>query len=358
MPALTPEQIKRRIEERVKKASASVSATDPTEKGGASIPTDPKASKEKQNLPADKTNVSNEGTKLEDKDTKPVSTGKNVPPAADGEAADKVTKVASADRISAAKERLAKLNISGIKTAADKGTDGDEKKTTEVKKTAGNQPEDEISLDYDAMLKLASTIVATEEGMDVVLPLLRRQIGRERAAEMIKAASEEYNQALQAEYEAMEFVKYAAEQEAAQAAFIQEILDSAETPEQAERLIKTATAHQMNTADLAEWEKMAYAQGADDAAMMMAAEEEGGDPALAGAEAPSIDQILMLLEAAVANGEIDEETAVALAEELIGGAEGGMGGEELPPEEAVKAASTSLVNDVKALYEKFNTAKN
>lgn len=350
MPALTPEQIKRRIEERVKSASAKTCATDPTEKGGASIPVDPKASKDKQNLPAHKTNVSNEGQKLEDKDTNPVSTGKNVPGAADGEAADKVTKVAS-DRISAARDRLAALRK------------GDETKSAAAKadaKTAANAKVDEVELDHDAMLKLASTIVATEEGMDVVLPLLRKQVGRERAAEMIKAASEEYNQAVENFYAEQEFYKVAAAEEQARQEYIESIFANCSSEEEAERLIKTAHAHELNTSKLEEWEKLAYAQGPEDAAAMLAAEEGGGEAALPGAEEPTLEQILMLLEAAVANGEIDEETAVALAQELIGegGGEMGMEGEEmLPEEEALKTASTSLVNDAKALYEKFNTKK-
>jgi hypothetical protein len=50
----------------------------------------------------------------------------------------------------------------------------------------------------------------------------------------------------------------------------------------------------------------------------------------------------MLLEEAVQSGEVDEETAMAIAEQLLGGGEGAE--QELPPEvaEAEKMASAIL----------------
>ena len=115
-------------------------------------------------------------------------------------------------------------------------------------------------------------------------------------------------------------------------------------------------------------EKMAYQQGAADAASMMdsvgQAPDGGmgaGEPQLPGAEdgPASLDQIAQILIAAVQSGEIDEQTAeqvmAALAQGEGGGAPGAPGGGDpnagaVPPEaaEEVKAASAlfkELVTD-------------
>jgi hypothetical protein len=65
-----------------------------------------------------------------------------------------------------------------------------------------------------------------------------------------------------------------------------------------------------------ELEKAAYTAGAMDAAAMedaMAAGEEIPDEA----PMPSVEEIIMLLDQAVQAGEIDEETAMAIAEQLM-----------------------------------------
>jgi hypothetical protein len=77
--------------------------------------------------------------------------------------------------------------------------------------------------------------------------------------------------------------------------------------------------------------KQAYMQGAADAAAMEDAQGE-----LPGAEGPaSIEQIAQLLEAMVASGEIDEETAMGILQELASADAGAAGEDEAAMAEAM-----------------------
>lgn len=363
--SLTPDQIKDRIKLRITKNAAAATASDPTEKGEVSIPVDPNASKKKQTMPEDPSNVSREGTQLEDKDTNPSSTGKNVPAAADGNAKDKASiKKANIGDI---KDRVKGL-INKSATAPTAPVDPVEPKTTEpvtdVNKSATTTPV--LDLDREALLKLASAVISTDEGIDLVMPLLRKQVGRETAALLIKEASQEFEQAINAEAELMEMQKQAAAQEAAEYEYLDGLVKSASSEDEAKKLVGAYFAHKENRALFTtEWEKYAYDQSVDDAAMMMEAEEAGADPTLEGAETPSLEQILMLLEAAVQSGEIDEETAAAIAEELLGdpeiagaaGAEGGDPGmEAMPEEDMAKYASANPTLKARQLFVKIASA--
>jgi hypothetical protein len=361
--SLTSDQIKERIKLRVTKNAAAATATDPTEKGKASIPVDPNATKDAQNMPPTESNKSREGVQLEDKDTKPSSTGKNVPTAADGDAKDKAgIKKANITDI---KNRVKALTKSATPAATEPEVAPAVANTPEPVKSAANAPI--LDLDREALLKLAHAIVSTDEGIDLVMPLLRKQVGRETAALLVKEASAEFEKALTAEAEVFEMQKQAAAQEAAEYEYLDGLVKSASSDAEAKQLVGAYFAHKENRNALAtEWEKSAYDQSVDDAATMMEADEAGAEPSLEGAEAPSLEQILMLLEAAVQSGEIDEETAAQIAEELLGdpemaGAEGGAppadpaaeGG--MPPEDPAmaKMASANPALKAKLLFKKL-----
>jgi hypothetical protein len=168
----------------------------------------------------------------------------------------------------------------------------------------------------------------------------------------LKQASDEYETQL-AEHAYMEKLAYAAQMEQLETEmFIDEIVKSASSQEEADMLLKTAAQHMSNRDALGdEFLKAAYDQSVEDAAEMVAAEEEGGEPELAGADGePTVEQILMLLEQAVASGEISEDDAIMIAQALMGDE----GGEpEMSEEEAAamaaqmpKEASANRVNDI------------
>jgi hypothetical protein len=360
---VTQSDIKNRISARLQsKKAAAATASDPTEKGTAGIPTDPDASKDKQNLPADPTNASREGKDLTDKDTNPARTGKDVPSAADGDAQDKQTNVKKS-----ASDILARVKNLRTKSASPAVTEPAPAAAPVTTKSAAPS-EPALTLDGDAMMKLASAIFETEEGIDMVLPLVRKQLGREMAAQLVKQASADYNEMLEkqaaAAREHEEMRKYAAAREQ----YFENLYNSADTPAEGEHLVKVALAHEANCDGLTYFEKCAYDQGVADAGAMMGAEEEGGEPTIEGAEEPSLEQILALLEAAVSSGELDEATASQIAQELLaseggaggdpaaGGAPAPEGGEGAPaPEEAVKMASVqTLISGSKSLFEKIS----
>lgn len=330
------------------KKAAELNPTDPTEKGTVSAP---------KNDPVDP-KISNPSNKEAPKatagmETKPDKSDANAKTPKDGNAEDKQTKSASGVDNAIAKLKSLSKKANPTETPA-----------APAAQTPAAQTE-QLSFGPDSLLKLASAIFETQEGIDAVLPVLRKKAGQEAAISLLKQASAEYEAQL-AEYEYMEKLAYAAQMEQAQAqAFIEEIVKSASSPEEADRLIKTAAQHISNRNALGdELLKAAYDQSVEDAAEMVAAEEAGGEPALEGADGePTIEQILMLLEQAVASGEISEDDAIMIAQALMGGegqaapVEGdpaAAGAPEISEEEAAamaaqempKEASANRVNDI------------
>jgi hypothetical protein len=188
-----------------------------------------------------------------------------------------------------------------------------------------------MDLDSIAMhVKLASTLLQTEEGIEAVEAVLRKQAGAQAAAQLIKEAGEQewlwaqaaaqeeelYKQAAEAEAQWEEFTKTASEEEVAQ-------------------IVKLAKIHEHAQSGFEyDFEKQAYDMGAQDAAAMEEAMmAEGGEQEIPEEGEISEEEILMLLDEAVQSGELDEETAVALAQELMGGE----GGEQPVPEEVMEA---------------------
>ena len=104
-------------------------------------------------------------------------------------------------------------------------------------------------------------------------------------------------------------------------------------------IMKIASVHQDELSKISDpILKQAYMQGSMDAAAMQDAGAEGGAPTtLPGSEGgePSPEQIIELLQAMIQAGEIDEQTAAAIVQEL----QGAMGGGGAPPEGGDPAAA-------------------
>ena len=187
------------------------------------------------------------------------------------------------------------------------------------------------------MLKLAATMLETEEGRKVAEATLLKSAGAEAARTLLGAAANQYDALVREQIAAEEYHKAASAQDNAELLAAEELLKSASVEERAQ-IVKIA---QVIPAVLDtipdEMEKLAFQQGAMDGAQMDASSapaEEGGapqEPSLEGAEgAPSLEQIAQMLMAAVQSGEIPQEVAQQVMQELAqaeGGAGGAPGGE-------------------------------
>jgi hypothetical protein len=349
-----------------KLASDASSVQDPADKGTVGIPKDPEATPQKQNMPSsEENNVSNEGAKLEDKQTQPVSTGKNVPSTQDGNSKENVSspteplsKIANrvkaiTDKIKSSSDSTPKMvsekdkaessaskpktdKIEGAPTSEENTDKGNKTKppfgnTSMKEKEAANE---NLAADIspEALMKLASTILATEGGLAAVEPVLLKAAGVEAASQIIKEAAASYDvmvtqqmelmKAANAQREQEEFYKAAAARELAE---LDQVIKSASEEDKAQ-IVKFAKVHGAALENIEHpLLKQAYMQGAADAAAM----EDAGGAELPGAEGPaSIEQIAQLLEAMVQSGEIDEQTAMAVLQELAGSDEAAAGAPE------------------------------
>jgi hypothetical protein len=364
--AIKLDDLKQKVAAFHKQASATM-PVDPTEKGKAMAPIDPI---EDPKLPE----VSNTpGAKVDPNiETKPSMSDANAKTPKDGNAEDAQTKMPkdntqtkmANDRLSVSIAKLKEITKNAgkkelpafIKEKIEERKMKEEKKMAKgekmskgekVEKNATQNDSDaSFTMGPEALSKLASAIFETQEGIDAVLPVLKKKAGQDAAIELLKEASAEYERQVE-EFAFMQ--KYAAAIEAEQEymdAVAGEIIKSASSPEEAELLVKAAANHVKNI-DLLETplEKAAYDQAVSDAAEMVGSMEEGGAPALQGADgSPTIEQILMLLEQAVAAGEISEEDAIAVAESLMSDdgesemdeEEGPMEEEDMPKEASAK----------------------
>lgn len=205
----------------------------------------------------------------------------------------------------------------------------------------GMSAEEKAASDFDPSFhfKLASLILATEDGRAYAQSVIEAAHGAAEAESIIKAASFMEQQAN--ELQALED----------QGAFAAEEMWAAASPEEREQIVKLANAHEIAKSTLAtEQEKMAYDAGAAAGAEMADAGALGD---MAGAEgaAPMGDEgggeitdedIMAVLSKLVQSGEIQPEEAEAILQALSqGGAEGAEGAtpsgepdgdEALPPE--------------------------
>jgi len=300
---------------------------------------------------------SNEDTKLEDESTHPVSTGKNVPSTQDGNAKEDaftdpttpLSKIADfSDRVNAITARMSNFTGGGEGGQVTPAKEAGEGESTTAEKTEtpdAKEANTELANDYsdDYLRKLAYAIVETEGGLEAVEPILLKFAGQEEAKEIMYKAAAEYDGLVQLSdaIQEEEMLKAAYEQEVISQA--EEMLKSA-SEEEREIIIKIATTHDEACADYGDEEllKIAYMAGAGDGAAMMDAEaaagegEEAGLPGAAQGE-PSVEEIVQLLDAMVASGEIDEETAAEVVAQLAGGGEEEAMMEGAMPEEAMMA---------------------
>ena len=211
-----------------------------------------------------------------------------------------------------------------------------------------------IELTPEFHLKLASSILATQEGVDFALSLLRKQAGVEAANDLMSSALAMHE-------------KYASAAQAPAETEAEQLFKSASADEQA-MIVKFAKVHEycLNRIEN-DFEKLAFAQGAQDAAAMDESAAGGQEPQLPGGEeggTPSPEEIVQVLQQMVQSGEIDEKTAQEVLQILAQGGdqeagaaagapegaeggpeagaapEGAPAGEEAPEE--VKAASAIL----------------
>jgi len=321
--------------------SEALSMKDPADKGEKEIPSHPDGDSKKKTMVPDQQaeNKSREGQDVTDKDTKPSSTGENVPgPVEDGNAKD--------DAATSPDTPLSKIankvpglmdRIKNLSTATPEGTPEG--------KAAGEQDQTLQNMQFtDAFhLKLASIILSSEEGINFAEKLVEKEAGLEAAHDLMKSAGEQ--QYLMSK-EAAEYAQWAeyVEQYAAQCEDQFNDLTKSASEEDMQEIIKLAQSHEAISNKFEhDFEKQAYDVGAADAAgmedVMAGGEEVPGEAQL------NPEDILALLDQAVQSGELDEETAMMLAEQLLGGEMGGMdGGEEIPPEAmaAEKMASEVL----------------
>jgi NifU-like protein involved in Fe-S cluster formation len=198
----------------------------------------------------------------------------------------------------------------------------------------------DLDLSTETLAKIASSMLATEEGSTSVFRELYRQEGEKAATERIHevfAAADIFQKAA-AETDQIEIVKQAAADEIFEkaAAIFHDLQAQGVTDEDASWIMKTASDHQNNFDSIQEdWVKAAYAQGMDDAAMLEdAAEGEGmemdeeevapemEDALPMGGDQLGEEEIIALLEQAIEAGIITpEDVAAALAEDGGEGAE-------------------------------------
>lgn len=167
-------------------------------------------------------------------------------------------------------------------------------------------------LSTDVLAKIASHVLATEEGIQFVHGMFEKQAGEQAARAMIQEAIVTAEQ-----FDTVGQIKSAALNDVFQkAASIYQELSGVITEEDADCILKTAAIHQDALLQLDEHPllKAAYAAGMDDAETMDAAAEGAApvDAALPmGGEQLSEEEILKLLQEMIASGEITEEDVMA-----------------------------------------------
>ncbi len=205
-----------------------------------------------------------------------------------------------------------------------------------AKAAAAEVAANDFQLSPEAYIKLASTILETEDGVVFATKLLKQAKGVEVASQLINAA-----------LQAQENFNKAAAAEAQGAELAETMFKSASAEEQA-LIIKYAQVHSAAVnaieadtslnAEQTQTAKLAYAQGAMDGAAM---QDGGGELPGGTGEEPSLEDIMAVIEQLVQSGQLPPEVAQQLMAELSGqgGAEGAAG------EAAEAAAGTAEAAD-------------
>lgn len=362
-----------KILERVKsaaqlqKAAVNPDASDPADKGGVGVPKDGDSSPDKANMPGNSPVTPQEGTKAEDRDTKPVSVGKNVPGTEDGNARDEAATSPTTPLSKIAEARkAADAIIEKLKSAGDASKEAEKEKQAKQEKqekAGGNQTlgdaGSEPTFGDDELRKLGALMLTTEGAIEQVTPLLEEAAGVKEAQAIVRGAVEEWGAFEKAAYEQAieeaEMEKIAAVQEGmayeaaetALAAYAELTKDASEDDmEQIEKLRKIAEEadYKYETVE----EKQAFAQGMQDATDIGDQLDEGkpeDEITLDGADAAAPADPGMVVEeiqAAVEKGDLQPEVAEQVIQALLQGegAAAEPGGDEMS-EELGKAASVA-----------------
>lgn len=336
---------------------------DPNEQGTMTPPDHPDGdSDKKKNMPPSTENASHEGEALTDKDTNPSSTGSHVPgPVTDGntkeDAATSPTVPLSkiATQVQGVMAGIAALRNKSAAASAPAATPAAK---AAAKAASNDSVASDIEFTPEFHIKLASLIMETEEGVKFAADILRKAAGAEKAQELISSALEQQGIAMQyaAAYDEQE--KMASYMEAQREAEFNAIYKSASVEERAQ-MDKFASVHGQVLQILpTDFEKYAYMGGADAAAGMMDQEaamppgEEAGPPPGGGEEPLGDQDVVAIIEQLVQSGQITEEEAMAIVEQLqAGGGEGGMppeGAEGEPSPEEMAAMEGGLPPEAKA----------
>ena len=211
-----------------------------------------------------------------------------------------------------------------------------------------------LASSQEYLAKLGQAVLEVEGGIETAQNVLNKKAGADAATKLIedaKQANQTIKQASQQEKELDEFMKNASDeekQELQQMAAYDEFMKNA-SDEEKQEIEKIASIHKQAKDRLStEQEKQAYDAGAADAAMAMDAQEGGQMPEDASSYEPSMEEILMILDQLVQAGEIDEQTAVQLAEMLMAEMEGQGGGGAPAPQMPAPQAPASAMEGPKA----------
>lgn len=322
--------------------------TDPRNRGSASAPKMDGDVPAKTGLPNNSKPSNTTGTPdgVTTK-TNPTGTGEDVPAPSQVKKPDEMP----LDKVAARASKIAS-SLKAILAPAPAGAP--------APKSAATVVADDVALTDEFHLKIASALMATEEGREIVRTYLVDRSGIEAAQALVKSACDmqELFQAQHARQE--EIQKQASANAGLEEAAVTELLKNA-SAEDRETIIKVASAHRDNLSGISEpIYQLFYKQGAMDAAAMqdasMGAPEGAAPPTLPGAEEgpASLEQIASLLQMMVESGEIDAQTAQQVIAELVQGEQGGApagadptggapggapgapaGGGEMPPEAAM-----------------------
>jgi len=298
---------------------------DPAHAGEKTPPKHPEGDNPKEvKRPAHPTNK-DDTTEQEDQsgNLSVADTGKDVPSTENGNAKEEAAKSPTTpiSKIAGIRQRLdAVLNN---KPATDKPT---AKPAAEPKKAGeGDATLQDMTPSDDVLRKIALRVISTEKGAAFVTDLFREDAGEESARELVKSAAEQQRlitEALQQE----ELYKQAAYNRQLQLQALWQEYTKNASEEDIKKAILIERTHTKIASTLEyDFEKAAYGQGVEDAAMMQDM-MAGGEEIPGEAPQPSIQEIEALLMQAVQAGEITEEEAMQLLAELEaaqgGGAEG------------------------------------
>ncbi len=322
---------------------ATIPEQDPNEKGTVTPPKQPGEAPAAQNLPDTRTEGQYQAHSTPESlnQLKPGETGKEVPTTVDGkpkeEAATSPTVELSkiAGDASAIAQRFITLRKSaGVAAPAGAvSTTNVKPVTAPTAATPGGAKAATADLPNrfgtDMLVKLATELLATEDGVALAERVLLKSAGAETARNLLQAAVDQNAELLKA-------ASAHDEQAQAEQAWFEHVDAIYKNASAEDRAVmdKIASVHAAAIEKIVDpLEQLAYKQGAMDAASMM--DSQGGDPSAqpqlpGGEQGPaSIEQIAQLLQQAVQSGELDEQTATQILQELAT-AEGGAGGGGAP----------------------------